>query len=330
MKLAILFTLALVASTQARFLFQQEWTQWKEYYGKCYDEVEEEAARQQIWQENFLYVTQHNYEAAQGNHTFTVDMNEFADLTTEEWSGMLLGTRARPSAESFCDSTYVRDPFNLALPKKVNWSHKGYVTPVKDQKQCGSCWAFSATGSLEGQHFKKTQKLVSLSEQNLVDCSHPEGNEGCQGGLMDNAFKYISTHGIESEEAYPYMAKQETCTYDKEKVAATLTGCVDIPEGSETHLQDAAAKIGPISVGIDANHKSFQLYSEGVYYEQACSQTRLDHGVLVVGYGADDDKEYWTVKNSWGTKWGMSGYIHMSRNKENNCGIASQASYPIV
>lgn len=328
MKTTIVFVLALFATAQARFLFQQEWTQWKDYYGKRYS-IAEEAVRQQTWQENFLYVTQHNYEASQGKHTYTLDMNKFADMTTDEWRGMMLGT-VKNAGESFCDNSYIRDPYNLVVPKKVNWNHKGYVTPVKDQKQCGSCWAFSTTGSLEGQTFKKTGKLISLSEQNLVDCSGPEGNMGCQGGLMDNAFKYIATHGIESEEKYPYIAKNETCKYNKEYVAATLTGCVDIEQGDESALMDASAKIGPISVGIDAGHKSFQLYSEGIYYEEDCSSTRLDHGVLVVGYGTENDKPYWEVKNSWGTTWGMKGYIRMSRNHNNNCGIASSASYPLV
>jgi len=329
MKVAIFLTfLAIVATTQARFLFQQEWSQWKDYYGKQYS-AELEATKQQTWMDNFMYVTKHNMEAAQGQHTYTLDMNRFADLNEAEWRS-LLGLQSRVQGGSFCDSEFISDPHNLVVPKKVNWQHKGYVTPIKDQKQCGSCWAFSATGSLEGQHFAKTGKLIPLSEQNLMDCSSAEGNMACMGGTMDFAFDYISKHGIESEEEYPYQAKNETCKFDKSKVVATLKGCVDITQGSETALLDAVAKIGPISVAIDAGHQSFQLYSEGVYYEQACSQTRLDHGVLAVGYGASDDKDYWIVKNSWGVDWGMKGYIHMSRNRENNCGIASQASYPTL
>jgi len=334
MKLSLFCLVALAASCHARFIFQQEWSSWKEYHGKSYLSDTEEANRQAIWQDNFLYVTKHNYEAAMGEHTFTLDMNYFADLETEEWRAIVLGKNPREQGDSFCDSVYVHDPEDHVQVKTVDWSKKGYVTAIKDQKQCGSCWAFSTTGSLEGQHFAKTGKLVSMSEQNLVDCSKPEGNEGCNGGLMDLGFEYISKHGIDSEESYPYTAKDGKCMYSKKNVVANLTGCVDIETGSEKALMDAVGKIGPVSVGIDASHRSFQLYSEGVYYEKECSTERLDHGVLAVGYGTEtaeaEHGDYWLVKNSWGKTWGMEGYIHMSRGRNNNCGIASQASYPVV
>merc|ERR1712200_402778 len=148
---------------------------------------------------------------------------------------------------------------------------EGYVTPVKNQERCGSCWAFSTTGSLEGQHFKASQKLVSLSEQNLVDCSKKEGNKGCKGGLMDNGFKYaIKNGGIDTEESYRYKG---------------VDGRFDVKRGSEDALQQAIAEIGPISVAMDAGHMSFQHYRTGIYKEKQCSSIKLDHGVLAVGYG---------------------------------------------
>ena len=215
------------------------------------------------------------------------------------------------------------------VPSSVDWRPKGYVTPVKNQGQCGSCWAFSTTGALEGQHFNSTGKLVSLSEQNLVDCS--KGNYGCQGGWPYVADEYIMNNkGIDTEESYPYKAEDEACRFSASSIGATMSNYVKIREGSETDLTQAAAEVGPISVCIDAAHSSFQNYQSGVYYEPACSSTNTDHCVLVVGYGASGSQDYYIVKNSWGTSWGMDGYIYMSRNRGNNCAIASYATYPIV
>lgn len=172
------------------------------------------------------------------------------------------------------------------------------MTPVKDQGQCGSCWAFSSTGSLEGQHFAKTKQLVSLSEQNLVDCSQKQGNMGCNGGLMDQAFTYIKENkGIDTEKSYPYEAEDRTCRFKAADVGATDTGFTDIKSKNEEALQQAVATIGPIAVAIDASHNSFQLYKRGVYNEKSCSQTQLDHGVLAVGYGTEGSDDYWLVKN---------------------------------
>merc|ERR1712150_75037 len=257
--------------------------------------------------------------------------NEYGGKTNEEFVSVMNGYKMNVS-RSVC-SKY-SPPMNVdltSLPDTVDWRKEGYVTEIKNQGQCGSCWSFSATGSLEGQNFKKTQKLVSLSEKNIMDCSKPEGNKGCQGGLMDQAFAYvIKNKGIDTEESYPYIAKNGKCEFKSEDIGATEVSCQDISLGSESDLQSAVATIGPISVAIDASHSSFQLYRSGVYNERRCSSKKLDHGVLAVGYGTEESKDYWLVKNSWGRSWGQEGYIMMSRNKENQCGIATSASFPTM
>ncbi|XP_045579318.1 procathepsin L isoform X3 [Salmo salar] len=198
----------------------------------------------------------------------------------------------------------------------------------------GMTYFADMTGSLEGQHYRKTNKLVSLSEQQLVDCSGKFGNMGCMGGLMDQAFEYIKSlapGGLDTEDSYAYHAEDKKCHYKPDSLGATCTGYVDMTSGDESALQQAVATVGPVSVAIDAAHSSFQLYKSGVYDEPDCSSDQLDHGVLAVGYGTSDDgQDYWLVKNSWGLDWGDKGYIMMSRNKHNQCGIATASSYPLV
>jgi len=307
-----------------------EWEDWKALNGKDYVGAEEESKRLSIWEDNKRFVLKHNYEYDMGKHSFKVGLNKFADLTLEEYKFMYLSQLGNED-NSFCKPE--NDSQALwKISKSLDWRSSGYVTPVKDQKACGSCWAFSATGSLEGQHFKKTGKLVSLSEQNLVDCSSKEGDFGCLGGLASSAFEYIYLNkGIDTEESYSYEAIEKKCRFDPNNIGATVTGCVAVKSKNEVNLKVATAMVGPISVNIDAGHQSFQLYQEGIYYEPDCSEDVLDHGVLVVGYGSDDGNDYWLVKNSWGKSWGnMGGYLKMSRNRNNNCGIATVATYPLV
>ncbi|XP_071101321.1 procathepsin L-like [Haliotis cracherodii] len=304
-----------------------EWELFKKTHNKQYD-FSEEMFRRSIYEHNVMVIKTHNAKYDQGKQTFKLGVNQFADWTTGEFAYYMNGYRMSNFTRH---SSVVHRARDVELPTMVDWRQEGYVTPVKNQKQCGSCWSFSATGSLEGQHFKSTGKLVSLSEQNLMDCSKPEGNMGCQGGLMDQAFEYIKlNNGVDTEESYPYKAKNGKCHFKRENVGATDTGFVDVEKDNEMALQNAAATIGPISVAIDASKQSFQLYESGVYSDPECSSTQLDHGVLVVGYGTDMDKDYWLVKNSWGESWGMEGYIKMARNMNNMCGIATSASYPTV
>lgn len=272
--------------------------------------------------DNKKYIDEHN----SWNPGYNLELNSFADIHYEDWlyhkhfnENMFVKDFSEPMEKEEVDG----------LPQSIDWREQNLVTPVKNQQQCGSCWTFSATGSIEGQHAKKTGELISLSESQIVDCDVNGNDQGCDGGLMDGAFEYvINNGGIESENDYPYKPVDNPCSFNKDKIATKFKGYRDI-SGGETGLKEAVASIGPISVGIDASNPSFQFYKSGVYYEPECSSTMLDHGVLVIGYGTTKNgTNFWLVKNSWGESWGMDGYIKMSRDKNNNCGIATQASYP--
>jgi len=323
---ALFGLVALSLANPAPQTFEEEWTAFKAQHGKQYTGEGEEALRKQIYQDMKQYVEQHNAEHAAGKHTFTVGINQFSDMLNSEFKEMM-NTYKKPEGFKSEGAKFVA-PFTYELPATIDWRTKGLVTPVKDQGQCGSCWAFSTTGSMEGQHARKNN-LLSLSEQQLVDCSGQFGNMGCNGGLMDNAFKYIQhIGGLEEEKNYRYTARDGRCKFDKSEAEVTCTGYTDIPSQNEDALKTASATVGPISVAIDAGHRSFQAYQSGVYYEGACSTQQLDHGVLVVGYGTENGKDYWLGKNSWAASWGEQGYIKMTRNRNNNCGIATDASYP--
>jgi cathepsin L len=324
--LALAFTCTLAIDVT----LNRHWQLWKSANNKQYSDAEEHV-RRGIWESNLQKVQDHNLQADLGVHTYWLGMNKFADMTITEFVKVMNGYNVTMRGQRKNNRPeYTFNP-KLQVPDTVDWRDQGYVTDVKDQGQCGSCWAFSSTGALEGQHFAKTKSLVSLSEQNLVDCSQKQGNMGCNGGLMDQAFDYIKeNNGIDTETSYPYEAVDNTCRFKSADVGATDTGYTDIKSKDEDALKQAVADIGPISVAIDASHASFQLYKSGIYNEIFCSQTRLDHGVLAVGYGTDSGKDYWLVKNSWGEGWGNKGYIQMTRNKRNQCGIATAASYPLV
>ncbi|CAF4820191.1 unnamed protein product [Rotaria sp. Silwood1] len=334
MKLVIILCVLFVGAYCAPVPNEQlndQWNSFKKLHGKKYNFVEE-GHRRSIWEANLAKIQKHNQEANSGIHTYTVGMNEYGDLTDEEFQNKMNGFKMLAKSETTnFDNQRLLFSSNGTIPDAVDWRRQGYVTPVKNQGQCGSCWAFSATGALEGQYFARTKSLVSLSEQNLVDCSGQFGNMGCSGGLMTRAFQYIQyNQGINTRISYPYEARNGICRFQIGSVGATSSGFVNIPSMDEYALQVAISNIGPISVAIDASHSSFQFYRSGVYNEQQCSSTQLNHGVLVVGYATSGSQQYYIVKNSWGTSWGQQGYILMSRNSNNQCGIATMASYPLV
>ncbi|XP_067367167.1 cathepsin S, ortholog2, tandem duplicate 1 [Channa argus] len=304
------------------------WELWKKTHNKMYQNEVEDAHRRDLWEKNLKFISMHNLEASMGIHTYELGMNQMGDLTQEEIQKSYATLRP-PTDIQRAPSPLTRTS-GATVPDTMDWREKGVVTRVKMQGACGSCWAFSAAGALEGQLAKTTGKLVDLSPQNLVDCSGKYGNEGCNGGYIHKAFEYvIDNHGIDSDASYPYTGLQQQCHYSPEHSAANCSQYHFLPEGDEEALKEAIATIGPISVAIDATRPTFTFYRSGVYDDPSCSQA-TNHAVLAVGYGTLSTQDYWLVKNSWGTSFGDGGYIRMSRNKNDQCGIALYGCYPLI
>ena len=279
------------------------------------------------WKMNDIFIHEHN----QQNLSYEVGHNQFSHVTyinhkNPDTHHYLRHNRTRVLEED--DITILSH-----APKHVDWRKSHDVSSVKNQGQCGSCWAFSATGALESAWSIHHHHLYNLSQQELVDCSGPYGNSGCSGGLMDDAFKYIINDGLCSNESYPYVGTDSMCSNTTCTKVVKMKGYKDITSKDEHKLMHVVAK-QPVSVAIQANLQSFQMYKSGIYSDPACGDD-LDHGVLVVGYGYDSDLDmnYWIVKNSWGTDWGEQGYMRMKKDTEDPgglCGIAIDPSIPIV
>jgi len=298
-------------------------TRWAKFHGKVYQPTERDY-RNYVFNTNVERIYLHNTFS---NSSWTMAVNKFADMTAREWSSKYLGL----AKNTYANRSY-SPVASTALPSSVDWTEHGAVTPVKDQGQCGSCWAFSATGALEGAWFLKNGSLFNVSEQQLVDCSTAEGNQGCNGGLMDQAFEYVVGNGLTTDAAYPYTAKgPNACQASGKAIVVTASGFTDVVPNSETALMSALTE-QPVSVAVEADQGSFQFYSSGVM-TKSCG-TQLDHGVLAVGYGTLAGQDYYKVKNSWGEDWGMKGYILLGRGSafgaQGQCGIQMAASFPVV
>eukprot|EP00483_Globobulimina_turgida_P002380 UN02382 len=315
------------------------WNNWKEEFGKSYGDLQEEAYRFLQWLENWELVNSHN----QAGYNYTLGMNQFADLSVSEFQYFIHGhmnsciNPKKPKPKFKKDQTPSKVSAN---PDSIDWTNyngKSYVTPAKNQGQCGSCWAFSTTGSLESRTAISKQHtgsaITSLSEQQLVDCSKAQGNQGCNGGLMDNAFKYIEKEGgLCSESEYKYTGRDGTCKATscgtKYDAISTYT---DVKSDSMSDLETAVAA-GPVSIAVDAAGTTWQLYKGGIV-DGHCG-VLLDHGVLAVGYDNTGSEKYWKVKNSWGASWGEKGYIRLCKECGKNgnageCGLLKEPSYPV-
>ncbi|XP_053286125.1 procathepsin L [Pleuronectes platessa] len=309
-----------------------DWEIWKSSNGVTYEDLDE-MQRRAIWEENKQKINDNNQGFLMGIRPFAMAMNKYGDLTQQEFQ-VLQGAAINAQFVHRGKTVSAR---RLRINARqldawfVDYRNMGYVTEVKDQGYCGSCWAFSTTGAIEGQIYKKTGQLVSLSEQNLVDCSKAYGTFGCNGAWMANAYDYVVNNGLQSTSTYPYTSVDtQPCYYDSRRAVAHIKDYRFIPKGDEQALADAVATIGPITVAIDADHASFLFYSSGIYDEPTCNPNNLSHAVLLVGYGSDGGQDYWIIKNSWGSSWGEGGYMRMVRDGSNTCGIASYALYPII
>ena len=288
-------------------------------YNKQYYE-DELITRFLIFKDNIKKIQDHN----DGVHSWKMEINEFADLSSEEFKNKY--TRFNGHVYSLRRTEFPL--ISVEVPSEIDWEKKGAVTGVKDQGQCGSCYSFSTTGSVEGAYFLSTGKLVSFSEQQIVDCSSSYGNQGCQGGLMTDSLQYIEENGICSEEDYEYNAVEGTCK--KCKSITKVDSFVNIVPNSEKALQQALIQ-QPISIAVVASGSNWQFYSSGIITD--CPSTTIDHGVLLTSYGTSDGVDYWGVKNSWGSSWGENGYIRLARNVKQTggtCGLTSMASYPVI
>lgn len=309
---------------------------WTSQFNKQYG-IEEMAIRFTNWKSNFDLVQEHNAK----DLDYQLEMNHFGDLSTEEFSALHFGLNAElqstinhtDAMDNDNDSSNTTELSALNLPKSVDWRKSGKVSHVKNQGQCGGCWAFSASGALEGLYAIKHSKLVSLSEQQMIDCAGSAyGNNGCDGGLMTGAFAYTRTYGIEADTGYKYAASAGNCNSNSKKVVFKNTGYKVVNAQDTLALKRAVAQ-QPVSVGIDASSSSVQLFKGGVI-TGGCD-TGLNHGVLIVGYGtAKNGQEYWIVKNSWGAGWGDKGFFNVAMGSQNGgkgvCGINMMASYPTL
>jgi len=330
-----------VASSSPVVDIENRFEEFARRFERAYESLEERAIRFKIFAENLALIEAENAK----NLTYTLGVTRFADLTYEEWRSQMLvkgGCYSAPAFHGLPQLGVHAAPQNTtAGPDTVDWVAQGYVTSVKNQGHCGSCWSFSAAGALEGAAKKAGKGLVDLSEQNILDCDAATARNKCGGGSMMQAFGWVKTNGICELSSYPYecgsgpttACKSSQCNEECTKALqpGDVTGFTPVASNSESALESAVAS-QPVSVAIEADKSVFQHYTQGLVTSSACG-TALDHGVLAVGYGVDGSNKYWKVKNSWGAQWGESGYVRILRGSSvigGECGILKQAAYPHV
>lgn len=301
-----------------------KWASWKNLHKKSYKSPEEESYRRKVFSISSLKVAELN--AAEPTAQF--ELNQFADLTESEFTATYKGIKVPQSVASSNEMIDDSLPKLQDVPATWDWSNYNAVTPIKNQGRCGSCWAFSTTGNLEGLYsIKHSQTLLSFSEQMLVDCSFPYGNYGCDGGLPTQAIQFVINSGIQLEADYPYVGINMMCQPAYQAFTwKEVTGQYQIPKNNNDILLQSAY-VEPVSVGVDASN--LQYYKGGIVTGKTCKQN-IDHAVLVTGWGTDQGQNYWLVKNSWGANWGEKGYFRVERltgTQPAPCAISALASY---
>ncbi|KAJ8726657.1 hypothetical protein PYW07_001355 [Mythimna separata] len=287
-----------------------------EEHNKEYIDEEEKQFRFEIFVENMLKANQMN---EQSDHA-VFGITQFSDLTPEEFVNHYTGLdNSFNFTESECNDFYDSQIPNYNAPESFDWRQHNAVSRVKNQGQCGGCYAFSASGNIEGQYAIKHGSLIELSEQQIIDCD--KGSKGCRGGSMPASFRsIIQQGGIETEDDYPYEASQSYCRFTPGIAAVRLTDCNLYSLRSQEKLKQLLYHNGPISIGVQAS--SFQGYHGGIMSDEHCNSGDVNHGVLLVGYGTENGRPFWTVKNSWGENFGEHGYIRIQRgDSAASCGM---------
>ncbi len=310
---AALFAAAVSAADAYRTQFMQHVTE----FGLSYGTVEEFEFRFEQYLKKQAHIEEHNAT----DSLYTAGHNKFSTWTEEEYK-RVLGFR-EVADEGIVET--VSFP-NMTVASSIDWRSKGAVNPIKDQKQCGSCWAFSSVAALETAHWNKSGKLLSFSEQQLVDCDTRSG--GCNGGNQSTAFNYWESADAEVESAYPYTARTQSCKYSKASATNVEVASWSKVTADDTNAMKAALNVGVVSVSIEADRSCFQSYSSGIFDNTNCG-TSLDHAVALVGYGSSNGTEYWILRNSWGTSWGEKGYMRLKiTSGAGICGVNKGPLYP--
>lgn len=319
-----------------------QWEDFKVNFNKTYYDEAQEASRMKIFWENVDTIALHNLKFKLGLARFKLGINQFADMSHEEFSSMntaedLDSERIQKLRDIIIDAElFSEDHFSYdhPLPSTFDWRDHGGVTRVMDQKLCGACYAMATVAAVESQLFIKTGNLTELSVQEIVDCGFKYEAGGCRGGIAEGVFSYIAEkNGISSAADYPFSFELGKCRKPENVVKVDIKKYIVVNSyDSDEMLMRAVANVGPIVSMMDIKHESFMRYAGGIYNEPRCAQdpASLNHAALTVGYGTEHGVDFWSIKNSFGITWGEDGYMRIARKRWNDCGVTTQSYYPLI